>query len=119
MGPEEKNGQLYIRTGEGWKALRTIENLELTPIDTEIDQIVRVVHTDNYSLPLPKEIRCHSRKRFIKLSMSLGYPKRIASFLADMCISLLGSYQRAYLQLYLMQSMYQVLISSLTGHIPS
>lgn len=109
MGPKENNERFYVRNGDEWIPLLNfnIENLEPINLDTEIDQIERVVLSDNYWLPIPKEIRCHSRKRFIKLAMSLGYSKDSAKFLAELFIALHGSYQKAYLQLYLFQIMYE------------
>lgn len=67
-----------------------INNLNLKNIGLSVDVFSQNYHhlIKGYDIGLPKRLRCHSKKRFVKLLMAEGESKKMADVFANMMLAM-------------------------------
>lgn len=97
MGPhDEYRTPVLMVNGVDYAPTLAIPELALDG-DAEREQKVRSLDGESFSFSCRLNgLRCKSRKRFVKLLMSNGVPKRKAEVIADGVCLVYGSYQMAW-----------------------
>lgn len=103
MGNKSKRTvpQIIYNDGEGFVSIGSISSVsEFTEIDDEPNDMITSLEPIEIhgTFKLGKHLRCKSRKRFIKLLMSHGYPRKEANAIAFYMRDL--SYQQAWCECF-------------------